>query len=90
MVRFEFDGRKSTTNLGKHGIDFVNAQKLWDDSNLLEIPARNEGEPRYLVIGMIADKHWSCVITYRGENIRIISVRKSRPEEVALYESEKF
>ena len=43
-------------------------------------------EPRYLVIGRIAAKHWSAVITYRSESIRIISVRRSRPEEVALYE----
>jgi len=35
---FEFDESKSQSNLKKHGIDFVEAQKLWDDSNLLEIP----------------------------------------------------
>jgi len=43
-------------------------------------------EPRYLVIGRIGAKHWSAVITYRSENVRIISVRRSRPEEVTLYE----
>jgi hypothetical protein len=54
---------------------------------LLEIPARTEDEPRSIVIGKIEAKHWSAVITYRGEDIRIISVRRSRDEEVALYES---
>ena len=85
---FEFDTNKSKSNKGKHGIDFLEAQELWEDPELLEIPARTEDEPRYLVIGMIADKHWSAVITYRGEKVRIISVRRSRKEEVALYESE--
>lgn len=86
-MEFEFDRRKSEGNLAKHGIDFRDAQKLWDDSNLLEIPARTEDEPRFVVIGRIAGKHWSAVITYRGDDIRIISVRRSRAEEVALYES---
>ncbi len=85
---FEFDTNKSKSNKGKHGIDFLEAQELWEDPELLEIPARTEDEPRYVVIGMIANKHWSAVITYRGEKVRIISVRRSRKEEVALYESE--
>lgn len=84
---FEFDETKSKSNREKHGIDFVQAQALWDDTQLLEIPAKTVDEPRSLVIGIIKNKHWSAVITYRGENIRIISVRRSRDEEVALYES---
>ena len=60
---------------------------LWLDANLLEIPAKTIDEPRYLIVGMIHEKHWSAVITYREENIRIISVRRSRDEEVELYES---
>ena len=83
---FEFDESKSRTNSGKHGIDFVQAQELWRDPFLIEIPAMTVDEPRYLVIGRIGSKHWSAVITYRGNNMRIISVRRSRPEEVALYE----
>lgn len=84
---FEFDPRKSDRNLANHGIDFVEAQQLWNDSNLLEIPARTEDEPRFIVIGQINAKHWSAVITYRGDDIRIISVRRSREEEVIWYES---
>lgn len=83
---FEFDPTKSATNLRKHGIDFVQAQVLWEDSRLVEVPARTEDEPRYWVVGRIAGQHWSGVITYRESAIRIISVRRSRPEEVALYE----
>ncbi len=87
MIKFEFDEKKSQANLEKHGIDFIDAQQLWDDTDLLEIPAKTEDEPRSLVIGMISGKHWSGVITYRGNSIRIISVRRSRKEEVNVYES---
>jgi len=87
MNEFEFDERKSATNLAKHGIDFIDAQLLWLDPDMLEIPARTDDEPRFLVIGRINIKHWSAVITYRETRIRIISVRRSRSEEVSLYES---
>jgi uncharacterized DUF497 family protein len=87
MLPFEFDSQKSSSNLKKHGIDFVDAQLLWLDPNLLEIAAKTTDEPRYLTIGKILDKHWSAVITYRNENIRIISVRRARDEEIEIYES---
>lgn len=87
MYGFEFDPRKSLQNKEKHGIDFIEAQDLWLDPDLLEIPARTEDEPRFIVIGRIRFIHWSGVITYGNHNIRIISVRKSRREEVEIYES---
>jgi len=87
MPSFEYDDKKSQTNLTKHGIDFNDAQLLWDDPDLLEIPAKTTDEARLLIIGVIDRKHWSAVITYRGDNIRIISVRRSRVEEVEFYES---
>ncbi|MFN3899928.1 MAG: BrnT family toxin [Alishewanella aestuarii] len=87
MYKFEFDDRKSLLNLEKHGIDFVDAQQLWNDPYLIEIEARSTDESRSLVIGAIDGKVWSAVITYRGEIIRIISVRRSRKAEMAIYES---
>ena len=86
-MQFEFDPLKSKNNKKKHGIDFAEAQALWEDPDLLEIPARTADEQRFLVIGKIAEKHWSGVITYRSENIRIISVRRARDEEIEIYES---
>ncbi|MCJ7623124.1 MAG: BrnT family toxin [Anaerolineaceae bacterium] len=84
---FEFDPKKSRANLEKHDIDFEQAQAIWNDENRLEIPAKTNDEARYMVVGIIESKCWSAVITYRGNNIRIISVRRSRVEEVELYES---
>ena len=87
MRSFEFDDYKSQVNRDKHGIDFFDAQSLWDDPDLLEVQAKSGDERRTLVIGLIAEKSWSAVVTQRNENIRIISVRRSRSSEVALYES---
>jgi len=87
MVTFEFDERKSKSNLDKHGINFYVAQDLWNDTELIEIPVNTSDEPRYLVIGLLNGKHWTGVITYRKSNIRIISVRRSRKSEIDLYES---
>lgn len=87
MSPFEFDIAKSESNREKHGLDFVEAQSLWNDPMLLEIPVKTDDEPRYLVIGSIDGKHWSAVVTYRGSNVRLISVRRARKEEVTLYES---
>lgn len=86
-MEFELDPKKSDSNKQKHGIDFYEAQELWDDPDLIEIPAKTRDEPRFLVIGKISEKHWSGVITYRTEKTRIISVRRSKKEEVDLYES---
>ena len=86
-MEFEFHSQKSAANKAKHGIDFVEAQALWDDPDLIEIPARTSDEPRLLVLGKIEGKFWSAVFTYRNEQIRLISVRRSRREEVAIYES---
>jgi len=83
---FEFDPAKSDANLHKHGIDFLAAQALWRDPALLEIAARTSGESRFLVIARLRGRHWSAVITYRQQTIRLISVRRSRTEEVQLYE----
>jgi len=87
MLKFEYDPNKSKSNLNKHGIDFIEAQKLWNDEDFMEIPAKIQEEQRFIVIGKLKEKHWTAVITYRGDIIRIISVRRARKEEVKYYES---
>jgi len=89
-MRFEYDTAKSAGNKEKHGLDFEEARALWDDPDLLEIPVTTSDEPRCLVVGRIAGKHWSGIITYRGDAVRVISVRRSRKEEIALYESQGY
>ena len=86
-MEFEFDPKKSESNKYTHGVDFIEAQELWNDADLLEIPAKTSNEARFLVIGKIGDKNWTGIITYRNDNIRIISVRRARNEEIEIYES---
>lgn len=86
-MSFQFDPHKSETNRTKHGIDFVDAQALWLDPDRVEVPARTEDEPRFMIIGRIGQRVWSAVITYREGDVRIISVRAARTEEVEVYES---
>jgi uncharacterized DUF497 family protein len=70
---FEFDPAKSAANRDKHGIDFEEVQALWSDA-------------RRPLIGMIGPRHWTVVFTRRDDRLRIISARRARKEEVALYE----
>ena len=85
-MEFEFDPAKSAANKAKHGIDFVEAQALWQDDGLADAPVVSEGEPRFLVIGRIGGKHWTAVCTLRGGVVRIISVRRARKTEVMFYD----
>jgi uncharacterized protein len=85
-MEFEFDPLKSVSNREKHGVDFVQAQELWQDPMRIEVPARTAGEPRWLVVGRMGGRHWSAVVTYREDRIRIISVRRARDEEREIYE----
>jgi len=86
-MEFEFDSTKSMSNLAKHGIDFHEAKLCWRDPKVLIVKAKKIIEPRWIAIARIDRTHWSAIFTYRGERIRIISVRRSRSKEIALYES---
>ena len=85
-MNIEYDKSKSIQNLEEHGIDLEEAQELWNDPRLLEVRARTEQEPRSMLIGKIAGRHWSAIVTHRSNAIRVISVRRSRIAEVNLYE----
>jgi uncharacterized DUF497 family protein len=84
--RLAADPVKSEANREKHDVDFVQAQELWQDPLRVEVPARTMDEPMWLVIGRMDGKHWSAVVTYRQDRIRIISVRRARDEEIRIYE----
>ncbi len=86
-MRFEFDPRKSNTNKLKHGIDFHEAQRLWNDSFRVDAPVRWTDEPRWISVGVIDGVFWTAVWTKRGEAVRIISVRRARRDETEGYES---
>ena len=82
---FEYDQAKSDANYGKHGIDFEDAQRLWNDPKRVEFIARFSDEPRLGLVAEHGDKLWTAIFTHRGNQIRIISVRRARDNENALY-----
>jgi uncharacterized DUF497 family protein len=85
-MTFDFDPAKSAANLAKHGIDFEEAQAIWDDDAMIVAPARTEDEPRWLAVGRIGRRHWTAVYTLRDGTVRIISVRRSRRDEIDAYQ----
>lgn len=86
-MNFEFDEKKSSNNKLKHGLDFIEAQEIWDDPERVEVPARTTGEPLIMIIGRIGQSIWTGIYTIRNKNIRLISVRKARKDEKEIYES---
>ena len=85
---FEYNECKSSINKQKHGIDFQEAQRLWEDPYAFELPSpQSEDEERFLLLGKIDSRNYTAIITYRDKNIKIISVRRSRDKEKKLYES---
>ena len=86
-MTFEFDEQKSKRNKEKHGIDFVEAQRIWEDPEVVMIPAKTISESRYLLIGKYDNSIWSAIFTLRNQKIRIISVRRSRKNEEEIYKS---
>jgi len=86
-MNFEYDESKNRINLKKHNIGFTEAQKIWEDEQMLEVVLDFPDETRYMCIGRIASRHWTAIVTYRGKTVRIISVRRSRKKEIEHYEN---
>ena len=86
-MEFEFDSRKSAKNKEKHGIDFVEAQQLWNDPDFIGFPARSDDEVRFALLAKLRRRVWVAFYTLRDGRIRLISVRRARPTEERLYES---
>jgi uncharacterized DUF497 family protein len=53
---FEYDPAKSASNKVKHGIDFVEAQKLWTDRNAMVFPVSHSVEDRYILLAVYQSK----------------------------------
>ncbi len=64
---FEYDPAKSAANLRKHGIDFEDAQAVWDDPYAVDFRLGYTEEPRWMVVGRAHAALWPVVVTYRGE-----------------------
>ena len=86
-MKFEYDENKSQINKEKHGIDFIDAQNLWQDENALIVPANIiDDEVRYALISILNNKCYTAIFIIRDEIYRIISVRRCRKNEERNYE----
>jgi len=85
-VLFEYDPPKSRANAAKHGIDFEAVQEMWD-SIVVAAPAKFVGEDPWMAIGLIDGKFWTAIVTFRGPVFRIISARRSRQNEIEIYQN---
>ena len=85
---FEYDEAKSISNAEKHGIDFEEAQELWDGPHFAT-PMEFKGERRYSVVGKIQGVCWTVIATNRGKRIRIISARRSTRREASYYDRKR-
>ncbi len=85
-MRFEWDADKRRSNIDKHGLDFVDAQKIFDGRPRFDRESPRGDEQRCLSIAMLRDKLVAVVWTVRGtEVVRVISARRARNEEERQY-----
>lgn len=86
MSDFEWNPKKSLSNLEKHGIDFYTASMMWRGLVYEAETYPGNDEVRFKALGMIDGRHWTVIVTYRKGVRRIISARRSRKEEAELYD----
>jgi uncharacterized DUF497 family protein len=81
---FEWDERKRQINLDDHGIDFRDAQRVFDETYLVRQSER-KGENRFVIYGFVDGWEIVVICTFRGENCRLISARRARKDERRKY-----
>lgn len=83
-MRLEWDEHKRLANFEKHGLDFLDASKIFETTHVA-VPSNHSSEQRFLAIGLLQGRFVTVVYTMRGAAIRIISFRRSRHEERQKY-----
>ena len=80
----EFDTTKDSANVRKHGISLA---RFADMTNriIAPDPAHSHREPRWFVFGRIDRRVWAAVVTYRGAQVRVISLRPASRKERRHY-----
>ena len=87
-MEFEYDEKKSLSNEIKHGINFIEAQKLFNNSSSIYYEKTVDNEERFSIINYLDKKCFVAIFTIRKEKIRIISVRRCRKNEKQRFENE--
>ena len=78
----EYDPEKNAANIAARGLSFdLVAEFDWHGALMLEDTRHTYGEPRYQALGMIRGRLHMLVVTFRGANIRVISLRRAEDAE---------
>jgi uncharacterized DUF497 family protein len=85
-MALEWDQNKNIINIKKHGIDFDDDDKIFENPILTKIDDRIEyKEKRWIGIGRLEKVTVVLIFTKRGKNIIIISIRKANKIERRIY-----
>jgi hypothetical protein len=86
-MEYEWDEYKRQINLQKHGLDFAIAYKVYESSEKLTLSSDYAGERREIDLAPVGNELLvlTMVYTYRGEKVRVISLRKASSKERKLY-----
>jgi uncharacterized DUF497 family protein len=83
---FEWDENKRRVNIEKHGIDFVDAVNIFQDSAMFSyLSSHPTHETRHVSVGRVGNRLIAVISTQRGSNLRIISARMARQTERDRY-----
>jgi uncharacterized DUF497 family protein len=89
-IMFEWDDAKATANLAKHGVSFDAVHRFdWARAVEFEDDREDYGEQRMVTIGWIDGNLHTMTYTWRGENIRVINLRRSNKQEYEAYAEAK-
>jgi len=88
-MKLEFDPAKNARNIRERGISFERFADMDLNTAIAVEDARSHyGERRVRLFGMIEDRLHVGVITYRGEKVRVISLRRANQREERTYAKE--
>ena len=86
-MRIEWDSDKNRSNFSKHGLDFADAEDVFDGPCVTFVDDRFEySEERFITLGLLAGRVVVIAHTPRGEAVRIISMRKANRREQKIYQ----
>jgi uncharacterized DUF497 family protein len=89
-VKFQWDPKKASENLAKHGVSFEEGSTVFGDplAGTVADPDHSLDEPRFVTIGLSTSQKLLVVVhSDRGDDLRIISVRRATPSEKKRYEA---
>lgn len=85
-MEFTWSELKRATNLKTHGLDFVDATRVFDGATYtFEDDRFSYGERRLVTLGLLAGIPVSIVHTETDHEIRVISFRKATSREAKIY-----